>query len=89
MAKGKATRLSAAEANVGLRAAYDGALSVLLDAKAPPTSKASASSSMIKIVEMVQKGDPDAKEPSEMTFEELQEAAKSLRSRAETESVFE
>lgn len=67
-------RLTAAEAEVGMRAAYEGALEVLRDPKAAPTSKASASSTMIKIVEAVQKGDTDAKDPSDMTYDELQEA---------------
>jgi len=74
-------RLTAAEAAIGMRAAYDGALDVLRNPKSPPTSKASASNSMLKIVEMVQKGDPEDKEPCEMSWDEMQATIKALQNR--------
>lgn len=64
-------RALAAVADEGLKAAYDAALDVLRNPAAPPTSRASASSTMIKIVEMIQKDDIGDEDLAEMTLEEL------------------
>lgn len=63
---------NAARAGELLNEAIDGALAVLRDKEAPATSKASAVGSAIRLYEMlVGDGGPD-KEPSEMTFDEIQ-----------------
>lgn len=73
-----AKKLTKAEADAGVRFAYEGAISVLQDPKSPPTSRASASGTLIKIVELLQKDDREGKEPSEMSFDEIGEAIAKL-----------
>jgi len=62
-----------------LNAAYDAAMSVLLDGTAPPTAKASASATAVKIYEIKKADEPSSKEPAEMSYEEMQATIKDLR----------
>ena len=63
----------------GLLKAYHALEKVLDNPNSPPTALASASSSMIKMGELLARDDSECKDPSEMTYDEIQEAIDRLR----------
>lgn len=69
----------AARAGELLEEAINGALGVLRDKEAPATSRASAVGSAIRLYELLADDDASRKEPSEMTYEELQASIARLR----------
>lgn len=62
-----------------LVAAFDGVLETLNNPTAPPTAKASATQSAIRLFEELKSDDGLEKEPSQMTGDELNAATRRLQ----------
>lgn len=69
----------AGQADRLLEAAFNAAIEVLEDKKAPSTAKSSSTASAIRIYELLRPGAAGDKQPAEMSLEELQEKITSLR----------
>lgn len=72
----------ASRADELLQAAFEGCMEVLKDPKAQPTAKASSTGSAIRLFELLKGDAPSGKEPSEMSYDEIQASIGQYRRRA-------